>query len=151
MSGTEAQVISDLPNNKMTQARSQNKMRFSNGEEIGSDILSSISWVQDIFSHPHTELLASCGAMSSPTEFACVDPDHLFLSMLRQRLVSDICFMYNSEEKIFYTVVALGPDVAGHPRIVRKLKQRHFYIVYIHLDKIIYKNTRLSKSTSSNT
>jgi acyl-coenzyme A thioesterase PaaI-like protein len=120
----------------LPRVRSENALKNAEGEFLGTDVLSSIDWVQELFDVPDTKLLATCGAMSSKplspdteilntrdatskskTTKTGVDPDHLFLTMLRQRLIDDICFMWNSKEQIFHTLVALGPEVAGHPRV----------------------------------
>lgn len=104
----------------LPRVRSENALKTSQGDSIvGTDVLSNIEWVQDLYDEPDTALLATCGAMSSDKTALSpgIDPDHLFLTMLRQRLIADICFMWNSKQKIFHTLVALGPEVAGHPRI----------------------------------
>jgi acyl-coenzyme A thioesterase PaaI-like protein len=99
--------------------RSEQVLKNSKGEEIGTDVLSTIDWVQDLHSLPGTDVLATIGAMSSPNETLSpgIDPDHLFITMLRQRLISDILFMWNSKQQVFHTVLALGEEVAGHPRV----------------------------------
>ncbi|KAL6769943.1 hypothetical protein ACKKBG_A32975 [Auxenochlorella protothecoides x Auxenochlorella symbiontica] len=37
--------------------------------------------------------------------------------MLRQDLIRDIHFIWNADRREFHTIIALGLDVAGHPRI----------------------------------
>lgn len=86
-------------------------------DQVNNGILAELDWVKTLASQPGVSLVASGGAMSS-THAAAVDPDHLFLAMLRQRLIDDICFYYHAEKRQFHTMVALGADVAGHPRIV---------------------------------
>ena len=83
-----------------------------------TDILSSIEWLENFYGDGHdVHIVATSGAMSEPSQQTPIDPDHLFLSMLRQRLLEDILFLYNPQKQQFHTVVALGSDVAGHPRI----------------------------------
>lgn len=114
----EPQLAKRAPS-PLPRVRSENALKTPDGEQIGTDVLSSIPWVQDLYDLEDTQLLATCGAMSSPnkTRSSGIDPDHLFLTMLRQRLIADTCFMWNSKEQIFHTLVALGPEVAGHPRV----------------------------------
>lgn len=45
------------------------------------------------------------------------DPDHLFLSMCRQGLLRDLRFLWDPVEREYHVILALGSDVAGHPRI----------------------------------
>jgi acyl-coenzyme A thioesterase PaaI-like protein len=101
----------------LPRVRSANALKDAAGQELGTNVLSNVEWVRNLYNEPEIELLATCGAMSQPNKSISVDPDHLFLSMLRQRLIADICFMYSREKQIFHTLVALGPDVAGHPRV----------------------------------
>lgn len=117
--GQDAKLLLGTQPSKLTRVRSENTLKLASGEEIGgTDMLSGIDWVQELFASPGTSLLATVGAMSTPSSKTVgIDPDHLFLSMLRQKLICDICFMWNSNERLFHTIVAMGPDVAGHPRI----------------------------------
>ena len=82
MPGAVLEVVKSLP-----RVRSEGRMRNSAGEELGTDILSTVDWVQDLYSQDGTHLVATCGAMSDSAKETGVDPDHLFLSMLRQRLI----------------------------------------------------------------
>ena len=108
MPGAVLEVVKSLP-----RVRSEGRMRNSACEELGTDILSTVDWVQDLCSQDGTHLVATCGAMSDSAKETGVDPDHLFLSMLRQRLIDDICFMWNPGQQVFHTLVALGSDIAG--------------------------------------
>ncbi|CAL8467714.1 g7252 [Coccomyxa elongata] len=44
-------------------------------------------------------------------------PDHLFSTLLQTGLLHDMLCLYNSEQRHFHTLVTLGPNVCGHPRI----------------------------------
>ena len=113
----EPEVATKRAPSPLPRIRSENALKTSQGESIGIDVLSNIDWVQDLFAEPDTDLLATCGAMSSNKANTGIDPDHMFLTMLRQRLIDDICFMFNAKQQIFHTLVAIGTEVAGHPRI----------------------------------
>jgi hypothetical protein len=41
-----------------------------------------------------------------------------FLSFLRQDLVRDLLFLWDSRERTFHTLISIGLDVCGHPSIV---------------------------------
>ena len=41
-----------------------------------------------------------------------------FLSLLRQDLIRDLLFMWNPAQRAFHTLLSVGIDVCGHPRIV---------------------------------
>ncbi len=47
--------------------------------------------------------------------------DHLcvwqFSTLLQTGLLHDMLCLYNSEQRQFHTLVTLGPNVCGHPRI----------------------------------
>jgi acyl-coenzyme A thioesterase PaaI-like protein len=100
-------------------ARIRSAGKLHDGVDGGpsADVLSSLGWVQALYAEPDTTLVAACGAMADTLLPQGVDPDHLFLSMLRQSLIKDICFLWNPRLHVFHTLVALGPDVAGHPRV----------------------------------
>lgn len=55
-------------------------------------------------------------AQFSPTSYPSSRPLQ-FLSMLKQDLIKDLQFIWNSETREFHTIIALGADIAGHPRI----------------------------------
>lgn len=67
------------------------------------------------------QTLLTCGAMSKPPqpgEVNAIDPDHLFLSLLRQDLIRDLLFLYSPTHRTFHTLMSVGLDVCGHPSIV---------------------------------
>jgi hypothetical protein len=41
-----------------------------------------------------------------------------FLSLLRQDLIRDLLFLWNPAQRAFHTLLSVGIDVCGHPRIV---------------------------------
>lgn len=107
----------------LNRVRSERALKAAQaGAEATPDVLSRVDWVQALYAQPGMELLVTFGAMSSGgARVGGVDPDHLFHAMLRQRLIADIAFMYrpgsDAGPPVFHTLVAMGPDVAGHPRI----------------------------------
>lgn len=38
-----------------------------------------------------------------------------FLGLLRQEIISDVMFLFNPESGFFHSLIAMGPDVCGHP------------------------------------
>jgi hypothetical protein len=90
-------------------ARIRSASALASGCEV-IDKLSSLDWVQAVYDQPGTALVATGGAMSadpSSSDRSGLDPDHLFLSMLRQSLIQDILFLWNSRQQLFHTIVAL--------------------------------------------
>jgi hypothetical protein len=86
-------------------------------------MLANLPWVKDLLNHPDIAVVKQAGAMAAGDEAIFtkednggmlygIDPDHLFLSMLRQHLLADILFLYNEPKAEFHTAAALGPDVA---------------------------------------
>eukprot|EP00887_Chlorella_sp_A99_P003126 scaffold9.g3126.t1 len=99
------------------------------------DYLLKLPWwvrgVAELMSEPGSRPAAA--AMSEPAAINGVDPDHLFLSMLREGLVRDVMFLYNEEvgdlargrpprmrtqADAFHTLIATSCDVCGHSGIV---------------------------------
>lgn len=59
------------------------------------------------------------GMPSSSASLPCPSPPLLqFLSFLRQDLVRDLLFLWDSRERTFHTLISIGLDVCGHPSIV---------------------------------
>lgn len=44
-------------------------------------------------------------------------PPLQFLSLVREDLIKDVVFVWNADAREFHTIIALGAEVAGHPRI----------------------------------
>lgn len=89
--------------------------------EVDMDRLIKLPWAQELLEQPDMQTVLTCGAMSKasqPGAANAIDPDHLFLSLLRQDLIRDLLFLWNPRERAFHTLMAVGMDVCGHPSIV---------------------------------
>ncbi|PSC68178.1 Acyl-coenzyme A thioesterase THEM4 isoform A [Micractinium conductrix] len=98
-------------------------MRGARGQAEDLDRLVKLDWTKELLAQPDMQTLLTCGAMSKAPEpgddgVNGVDPDHLFLSLLRQDLIRDLLFLYNPTERTFRTLMSVGMDVCGHPTIV---------------------------------
>ncbi|CAL5219805.1 g1712 [Coccomyxa viridis] len=77
--------------------------------------LLSLDWARDVAREPATVPVLTAGALvSSESE---LPPDHLFSTLLHTGLLHDMLCLYNSQRQQFHTLVTLGPNVCGHPRI----------------------------------
>ncbi|KAL4447554.1 hypothetical protein ABPG75_004773 [Micractinium tetrahymenae] len=89
--------------------------------EVDTDRLMKLQWTQELLAQPGMQTVLTCGAMSKapePGAANAIDPDHLFLSLLRQDLIRDLLFLWNPRERAFRTLMSVGMDVCGHPSIV---------------------------------
>lgn len=77
--------------------------------------LQEIDWVQELQRRCQTVL--TYAAMEDGQKVPGVDPDHMFSGMLRQELIDDIIFLFDDQNNLFHTIISLGTDIAGHPRI----------------------------------
>ncbi|KDD75612.1 hypothetical protein H632_c592p0, partial [Helicosporidium sp. ATCC 50920] len=67
--------------------------------------LVGLDWVQTFLKEPGMELVHTCGAMAD-----AVAPDHM-------DLIKDVVSVWNPQTREFHSLLALGSEVAGHPRI----------------------------------
>jgi hypothetical protein len=77
--------------------------------------------LQEMLAQPGAQTLLTCGAMSKVPDAGSVnaiDADHLFLSLLKQDMVRDLLFLWNTQDQAFHTLISIGLDVCGHPSIV---------------------------------
>ncbi|EFN59955.1 hypothetical protein CHLNCDRAFT_133041 [Chlorella variabilis] len=96
-------------------------VRGAKGQLEDMDRLMKLPWCQELLAQPGMQTLLTCGAMSKPPqpgEVNAIDPDHLFLSLLRQDLIRDLLFLYSPTHRTFHTLMSVGLDVCGHPSIV---------------------------------
>lgn len=80
-----------------------------NEEDVGR--IEKLDWVQQLLAEPGMHIVLACAAMAPEPG---VDPDHLFLGMLRSGIISDVMFLCNPSEGLFHSLVAMGRDVCGH-------------------------------------
>lgn len=95
--------------------------RGARGQLEDMDRLVKLDWTQELLAQPGIETLLTCGAMSKPPEpgeVNAIDPDHLFLTLLKQDLLRDLMFLWDPQQRTFYTLMSIGMGVCGHPSIV---------------------------------
>lgn len=83
-------------------------------------VLAALPWVQALMDEDGMEELLTCGAMSDLkplVDSEGIDPDHLFAAMLREGLLRDVLFLLNRRTSQLHLLLALGSNIAGHPRI----------------------------------
>ncbi|KAK9909722.1 hypothetical protein WJX75_006596 [Coccomyxa subellipsoidea] len=77
--------------------------------------LLSLDWSKELVNTPGTIPVLTAGALVGGDSE--LPPDHLFSTLLQTGLLHDMLCLYNTEQRQFHTLITLGPNVCGHPRI----------------------------------
>lgn len=90
--------------------------RYTSREYQKVDGVLSMEWVQGLLAQQDTSSVITAGAMVSKD--SKLPADHMFTAFLKVGLINDMLCLYSSESQNFHTIVTLGSNVCGHPKIV---------------------------------
>jgi acyl-coenzyme A thioesterase PaaI-like protein len=74
-------------------------------------------WIEDICNQPGC-VKAVDAEMLAQADHPILEDDHMFSAFVSKGIVDDLTGYYNTQERKFYSIISLGREVCGFPRIV---------------------------------
>lgn len=74
-------------------------------------------WINEIAEEPGSQLVLTAEALMK-ADHPFLEDDHMFSAFVGKGIVDDLHGFYNPRDKTFKTIVSLGREVCGFPRVV---------------------------------